>query len=81
MNDTFAGLRLTPSTVVDSRAAFRQVSEIVMKVLPHDLLTMTSRDGKGGILMEASSNEAWSRGMRFAGRSRSHVPGTHTVVV
>ena len=45
--------------VLDIRTVFPQVSEIAKKVIAHDLLTMMFHDGKGEILIEAASSDAF----------------------
>ena len=53
------------SGVLDIRTVFPQVSEIVNKVLAHDLLTMMFHDRGGQILIEAASTDEFRGLSRF----------------
>ena len=45
------------SDVLDVRQVFPRLSEIAAKVLPHDVLMMTFHDGRGGVVIEAASQD------------------------
>jgi transcriptional regulator with PAS, ATPase and Fis domain len=49
------------SDVLDVRQVFPRISEIAAKVLPHDALTLTFHDGRGGVVIEAASQNTLLR--------------------
>jgi two-component system response regulator FlrC len=51
--------------VLDIRTVFPRVSEIANKVLPHDRMTMSFDQGRGEIVMQASSNDDFTHADRI----------------
>ena len=55
--DTSTALLRTIAEVLDIRAVFPRVSEIVKRVLGHDALELVLRDRNGDVTLEARSTE------------------------
>jgi transcriptional regulator with GAF, ATPase, and Fis domain len=53
------------ATVLDIRTVFPRVSEIANRVLPHDRMTMSFDQGRGEIIMQASSNDDFTHADRI----------------
>jgi transcriptional regulator with GAF, ATPase, and Fis domain len=70
------------SSVLDIRTVFPQVSEIANKVLGHDRLTMSFDDGTGDIVMQAASNDDFTRIDRIKlSAERAHAKGDGALII